>query len=260
MGMNVYRGLTSHGSQPIMSTPLRAVTFDLWETLMHDTPASGERRRKLRISGMRQALATAGIKATAASVSSAYDGVWRWLESDWWARQADPGFEAQFDWLVRRLDVDSQDPELLARLRMAYVDSIFESPPQAYPAALPLLEELRKRGLRLGLICNTSVTPGSALRQLLDGWGLGQLLDTQLYSDELGIRKPAPAVFQEAATRLGVQISELLHVGDRPDVDRDGALAAGALALLVGAELPLERVGATIAAQLNIRPSGQGAA
>ncbi|MBV8083933.1 MAG: HAD family hydrolase [Chloroflexi bacterium] len=230
-----------------MSFPLRAVSFDLWETLMHDTPESAERRRLLRL----ERLQTLSSRDPA----PAYDELWQWLESSWWSRQADPGFESQIERLAQRLGVPAGD-----ELRSAYVDPIFDSPPLPDPAAVPVLTELRGRGLRLALICNTSVTPGWALRRLLDGWGIGALLDAELFSDEQGIRKPAPGIFREAARQLGVDVSEMLHVGDRPDVDTAGAEAAGARALTVGPDLPLQAISATIAAQLNIRPSGQGAA
>jgi len=221
---------------------------------MHDVPESAERRRRLRLQSLRSVL---GISHKA--VAEAYDDLWRWLELKWWSKDADPGFEAQIDWLRQRFDLASDD-KLLGRLRAAYVEAIFKSPPIPDPAAVPLLRELRASGLRIGLICNTSVTPGWALRRLLDGWGIGPLLEVQLYSDELGLRKPAPGVFREAARQLGVEPAALLHVGDRPDVDAAGAKTAGAHGIVVGPDLPLEQVGATIAAQLNIRPSGQGAA
>jgi putative hydrolase of the HAD superfamily len=119
------------------------------------------------------------------------------------------------------------------------VEPVFALPPKPDPAALRVLTELQAQGLKLGLICNTSVTPGFALRRLLAGWGLEQLLTVQLFSDEVGIRKPAPAIYQQAARQLGVDISAMVHVGDRLDVDVEGAIAAGARGLQVGPDMEL---------------------
>jgi FMN phosphatase YigB (HAD superfamily) len=125
-------------------------------------------------------------------------------------------------------------------------------PPQPDGAALAVLERTHALGLKVGLICNTSITPGTALRRLLREWGLEPLLPVQVYSCELGIRKPAPEIFEEAARRLGIAVTAMLHVGDQPVNDVQGALGAGAQAVQVGPALPLQRVSDIIAAKLHI--------
>ncbi|HBK56112.1 MAG TPA: HAD family hydrolase [Xanthomonadales bacterium] len=42
-----------------------------------------------------------------------------------------------------------------------------------------------------------------------------------------GAAKPSPCIFHAACTRLGVMPEQVLHVGDDPDTDVCGALAAG---------------------------------
>jgi len=217
-----------------------AVTFDLWETLMHDSREKAGRRGQMRIERMHAALARTGSRIGRDAVELAYQEIWRWLETDYWQRHVDPGFEVQIEWFCHRLDITSV--EVAGELRAGYVEPIFALPPEPDPEALPLLLELRQRGLRLGLICNTSITPGFALRRLLSRWGLGQLLAAQIYSDELGIRKPSAAIFREAARLLQVDIRQMLHVGDRADMDVEGAQAAGAQALQVGPDLALSQL------------------
>ena len=48
-----------------------------------------------------------------------------------------------------------------------------------------------------------------------------------IFSDEVGIRKPDPHIFQLAATKLGVQTYEIIHVGDNLKSDIWGAKNAG---------------------------------
>ena len=222
-----------------MSPPLKAVTFDLWQTLMHDGKEHGAARAKLRAERIHRALPDAPLK----DVEAALQNVWHTWETTYWAKNEDPGFDAQIAWLMKRLAVP---PELEAELRAGYVDPIFAIPPHVDPEAVPALTSLRERGLKLGLICNTSVTPGSALRQLLDQWHVGELLMVQLFSDEVGIRKPAPAIFRETARRLGVDIAAMLHVGDRQDADVEGAIGAGAKALLARPQVPLTKLVSTL--------------
>jgi len=64
------------------------------------------------------------------------------------------------------------------------------------------------------------------------------------FSDEVGVAKPQAAMFETAARGLGVNPSELLHIGDLEPTDIEGARAIGAKAALFGGENP-KYVGAT---------------
>jgi len=57
--------------------------------------------------------------------------------------------------------------------------------------------------------------------------GLGQHFHAALSARDLGLAKPAPAVFAAACQRAGAQADATLHVGDDATLDVDGALAAG---------------------------------
>ncbi len=229
-----------------MTLPVQAVTFDLWQTLMHDTKEQAQRRAQLRAERMHQALAGAGIEISREEVETACRDVWQTWQTTYWDKHTDPGFDAQLEWLRQRFGGPEDAFELRGELRAGYVEPIFAIPPRLDHEAITALTRLEARGLKLGLICNTSVTPGFALRRLLAGWGLDRLLTVQLFSDELGIRKPAPEVFREAARQLEVDVSAMLHAGDRADVDVQGALDAGARAVLVDPDMPLSKLVVTI--------------
>jgi putative hydrolase of the HAD superfamily len=222
-----------------MPSPVQAVSFDLWQTLMHDNKEQAQQRAALRAGRMNAALARAGFGTPPREVEDACRDIWQEWETRYWSQLVDPGFDAQIAWLCQRFGVPVDAEQLIGDLRAGYVEPVFALPPKPDPAALRVLTELQAQGLKLGLICNTSVTPGFALRRLLAGWGLEQLLTVQLFSDEVGIRKPAPAIYQQAARQLGVDISAMVHVGDRLDVDVEGAIAAGARGLQVGPDMEL---------------------
>jgi putative hydrolase of the HAD superfamily len=57
--------------------------------------------------------------------------------------------------------------------------------------------------------------------------GLGQHFHAALSARDLGLAKPAPAVFAAACQRAGAAAAHTLHIGDDPALDVDGALAAG---------------------------------
>lgn len=95
------------------------------------------------------------------------------------------------------------------------------------PDASRVLSELRRRGLRTGLLSNT-YWPRDFHDAALHDDGLRDLLDERLYTSELAHTKPHPAVFLEVLSRLGVDDpSRAVFVGDRPFDDIYGANKAG---------------------------------
>ena len=89
----------------------------------------------------------------------------------------------------------------------------------------PVLGELKERGYKLGLLSNYSLS--AAITQSLDRLGLTQYFDAVVISADLGLVKPHPELFLEAARRLGVETTAVLFVGDNPRADIAGAAAVG---------------------------------
>lgn len=90
------------------------------------------------------------------------------------------------------------------------------------------LDELRKRGLKLGVITN-----GAGLRQRrkISALGLDDTFDTILVSAEEGVRKPDAEIFRRGLERCAVAASESVFVGDHPVADVQGAHRAGLFAV-----------------------------
>jgi len=114
-------------------------------------------------------------------------------------------------------------PEALLRehaeLREAMVG---EAVPVA--GAHALLEELRGRGLRIGVLTNGA---GSLVERKLAALGLGALLDAVVTADSAGAPKPEPQAYAAAASALDLPASALAMVGDHLEWDVLGALRAG---------------------------------
>ena len=92
--------------------------------------------------------------------------------------------------------------------------------------SLALLEALRDRGLKVGLVSN-AFDPGWLLRRTLAEMGLSERLDVAVFSSEVGKRKPHRAIFERALTALDVRPEETLLVGDRLYEDVRGAAELG---------------------------------
>jgi putative hydrolase of the HAD superfamily len=89
-----------------------------------------------------------------------------------------------------------------------------------------LLESLRSRGLRLGLVSN-AFDPGWLLRRDLEQMGIAERIDYAVFSSEVGKRKPHPEIFERALEALEVAPGEALFVGDRLYEDVRGAAQVG---------------------------------
>jgi putative hydrolase of the HAD superfamily len=116
-----------------------------------------------------------------------------------------------------------------AEISDAELDRFLEAEHEAWQPARVLgatthamLESLRSRGLKLGLVSN-AFDPGWLLRRDLEQMGIAERIDFAVFSSEVGKRKPHPAIFEQALTALGASAKESLFVGDRLFEDVRGA-------------------------------------
>lgn len=114
------------------------------------------------------------------------------------------------------------DEELIAAAQEAYRRDWFEHM-VLYEDTVHTLEVLRPR-FKLGLITNG---PVRTQRPKIERFRLVEYLDVLIVSEEVGVAKPDPAIFQLALERLCVQPADALFVGDSPEHDLRGAAAAG---------------------------------
>jgi HAD superfamily hydrolase (TIGR01662 family) len=101
---------------------------------------------------------------------------------------------------------------------------------ELYEDVLPVLALLRKHGLKIGLVSNTS--------RDLDAFVKHHALDVDAWvsSGVHGKVKPSPTIFRAALELLDVEPSAAVMVGDSPDDDVAGAEAVGIRAFLLDRE------------------------
>jgi HAD superfamily hydrolase (TIGR01549 family) len=102
--------------------------------------------------------------------------------------------------------------------------SVFISFSRLIPDVIAVLSSLKDR-YRLGLLSNFTHAP--TVRRILDHHGLSPFFDVILISDEIGYRKPHPAVFENLVQQLDLDRKRILFVGDDPEADVGGAEKAG---------------------------------
>jgi putative hydrolase of the HAD superfamily len=97
------------------------------------------------------------------------------------------------------------------------------------PGVVDTLAELRRRGIRTGLItvCSDDV---------VDVWEetpFAGLFDAEVFSCSCGLRKPDPRIYRLALDRLGVEPREAVFVGDGANDELAGAERVGMRAILI---------------------------
>jgi len=218
----------------VKSSSNRCVTFDLWETLIFDEPHNDEVRGRKRYEGLQNVLADLGIKLALEDLKRGYDESALRLQAVWNRNEEVPIIE-QIRLIVelaagRAIPLD---PSWNQPLEQAYVDPILTIPPKLNAVGPVILQAVRKRGYKVGLISNTGRSPGSALRQLLDTYGILRYFDATVFSNEVMRRKPNRVIFDCAAQMLGADNEAVVHVGDNPEADFWGARNAGMQAILL---------------------------
>ncbi len=118
-----------------------------------------------------------------------------------------------------------------ARLEEAYRmrQRLQESLMRLRPEALPVISQLRERGLRIGLVSDCT----SELPEAWPRLPLAPLVDAPVFSCVEGTRKPDPRLFRAVAGRLGADPAACLYVGDGGGRELTGSAAVGMRAVLL---------------------------
>ena len=195
---------------------IEAVTFDAGGTLFEPWPSVGHVYAETAAAYGAPGLSPERLNARFALVWQERRD-FKYTRADWSAL-----VDATFEGMTPEPPSRSFFPELYDRFTTAGAWRLF-------PDTLPALRQLRLLGMKLGLVSNWD----ERLRPLLEELGLAKAFDTIVISSEAGCCKPAPEIFESAAKTLGVPLAATLHVGDSRTEDYDGAVRAGARALLI---------------------------
>ena len=96
---------------------------------------------------------------------------------------------------------------------------------------LPTFAELKKQGIKIGIISDTTLS----LQKSLEALGLGEYIDCYTSSKEVGVMKPDPKIYLAAIDKLGLKPEECIYVDDYID-EVIGAQNLGFLALRINRE------------------------
>lgn len=103
--------------------------------------------------------------------------------------------------------------------------------------ATAVLDTLHERGYCLGALSNGNAD--------IHKVGLGGLMDFQFSADQVGKEKPHPLMFEQMLHYTGLRPEQVIHIGDNPAHDIEGANNAGVWSIWVNLNDSSEPVPAT---------------
>jgi len=159
------------------------------------------------------------VADTAAMLRSAETDLWRIAERE--------QRSATLDEVFARAGVQPSEA-LLAGYFRAWEEHTFTD-----PEAVEVLLELRRRGIKIGVLSNT-MWPRAHHERIFTRDGLIDLIDGAVYSSEIPWTKPHPEAFRAVLAAVGVtRPQDCVYVGDRPFDDVHGAHQAGLRTVLI---------------------------
>lgn len=214
---------------------LKALTFDLWDTLIQEVPRKNPTLGKVRVKEMHSKLHSFGFDYRLERLEQAYKQSGDFCD-EVWARKKDLPVDDHLLFMLNCIDPKLRSElgkEKYEDIRGIYIGTLLKHPPILMEDVAPTLHSLRAKGYRIGLISNTGRTPGDVLRIILNRMSIDQYFDHMTFSNEVLVRKPKKEIFQHTLRQMRAAPKFAMHIGDDLDADYEGAKAVGMKAILL---------------------------
>ena len=196
---------------------IKAILFDLYGTLI----ASQERYFLKQISRyhLRQLREGKNIVQLGARVLAITQKLMR---TDLFAQGLPPELLSMFS-----LQPDERPDEIEQEFREALLAE--SSATTLFSGTKTILSFFKRRGYAIGLVSNVSTYH----KEPFFRFGLDRFIDVAVFSCDVGLAKPAPDMYLNACTQLGVRPEEVVFVGDSYNMDVKTPLSLGMRAIHV---------------------------
>ncbi len=224
--------------------PFKALTLDLWLTLIWDSKELEDYRKLRRLVNfyrfVNKVNSKRGINADSAftfnDVRLAIEELGKKSEK-YYDRGIDPHPRERGRMLFEMLKIKvekADKPKVYESAGKVLSNSGYmRKYPHVNPEAKPTLKAFRKTypNLKIALISNAARSTAT-YKRTLSALGIGRYFDHFVISCEVGYLKPRKEIFQHALELLEVKPQEALHVGDLFRADVVGAVSCGMNACL----------------------------
>ena len=208
---------------------VRALTIDFWNTMVV-ARTNGRRRQNQRLDYLLGVVRSRRPELTQETVETAYGEATRSWNTAWKQKNTTPTTSELIHSIWEMLDLDIEQAQHREAVRI-FEEGLLFGPP-AFAEGLEEALAWAAQRYRLGIISDTMFSPGRVIRRLLDRRSVLLYFDAFVFSDETGFSKPDQRAFEQAGRALGVETSEMAHIGDLRRTDVAGAQNAGIKAVL----------------------------
>ena len=203
---------------------IKAVFFDLWDTLLVDRGVFRGERNEIVL----EFLKSLDKKTTLEEIDKLFTEVHDHIETEYFGNIEKYRFGMGLALVFERLgiEVDKKATETLEEKLW----KLFLHEGELRPHAKETLSYLKRRGYKLAVVTNWSTVRGN---EALDAFDLRRYFDSIVVSEDVGGEKSTTLPFKVALERLGLKPEEVVMVGDRDDEDIFGAKLLGMKAVKI---------------------------
>ncbi|XP_041672945.1 haloacid dehalogenase-like hydrolase domain-containing protein 3 [Cheilinus undulatus] len=190
-----------------MRAPLRWVLWDVKDTLLKVRASVGEQYCK--------EAERMGLSLSPAEVQAAFGQSYRHMSSRYPNYGTSQGLDGRSWWMEVVHNTFSQcrvqDPALLNTMAQNLYHNFCNADNwEVYPDSEKALQSCSSLGLKLGVVSNFD----RRLEEILRACGLLSHFTFLITSEEAGVAKPNPAIFDQALQKCGVSADCVAHIGD----------------------------------------------
>lgn len=215
---------------------IKAITFDLWDTVINDDSDEAVRKQRglrskrderhylvWRAVSQVSMISLEEVKEIYEEVNDQFNHVWHRKFVTWTVSE-------RLRKILKKLNLDVSEQRF--RETVDALESLeVNVPPNPVEGVHEALSAI-SRDYPLAVVSDTINTPGTGLRMWLEHHELIQFFEVFAFSDEVGRSKPHRAIFAHALDGLGADFKDAVHIGDREHNDIQGAHALGMRAIL----------------------------
>lgn len=206
---------------------IEVITFDLWNTLIHN-----KSYKNVRLKFLQEFLENKGINNNLSEIDIKYEDTFHRFNYD---SQLD---KHQHIYNKHRLENFFKSYGLninsleMKKLTKNLERNMLGDPPLLKEGAYEVLKSLSSE-YKVGLISDTGVTPGKIIKKVLENYDILKFFNVTIFSDEVGYYKPNPIIFDITLKKLRGTPEKAVHVGDLLETDIKGAKNIGMYAIWI---------------------------
>lgn len=127
------------------------------------------------------------------------------------------------------LTKDIRPDESVLRKMAGHWDEYTRSLFVFFPDVEPAISNLRKRGIKIGLLTNC----GSNVPEIFSSFEISQMFDSTIYSSSTGHVKPQMDIYTDALQDIGSEPEQTVFIGDGDNGELEGARDAGIFSIKI---------------------------